>query len=79
MAYPRLSAQATGSTIDYNQHCSLAFGAYVQTHEAHDNKMVPCTTGALALHRTGNAQEVSTFTASPLVVWQQMDRIAYAN
>jgi hypothetical protein len=46
----------TGSTIDYNQHCNLAFGAYVQTHEAHDNTMVPRTTGALALRPTGNVQ-----------------------
>ena len=46
----------TGSTIDYNRHCNLSFGTYVQTHEAHDNSMVPRTTGAIALRPTGNAQ-----------------------
>jgi hypothetical protein len=46
----------TGSTINYNHHCTLAFGTYVQTHEAHDNTMAPRTTGALALRPTGNTQ-----------------------
>ena len=46
----------TGSAIEYNRHCTLAFGTYVQTHEAHDNTMIPRTTGALALRPTGNIQ-----------------------
>lgn len=35
----------TGQKIDYNRHCRLGFGAYVQTHEEHDNSMAPRTTG----------------------------------
>jgi hypothetical protein len=45
-----------GSTIDYATHCKLEFGTYVQTHEKHDNTMIPRTTGAIALRPTGNAQ-----------------------
>ena len=46
----------TGNTIDFNLHCRLAFGTYVQVHEDHDNTMAPRTTGALALYPTGNQQ-----------------------
>ena len=45
-----------GSTLDYAAHCKLEFGTYVQTHEQHDNSMLPRTTGAIALRPTGNAQ-----------------------
>jgi hypothetical protein len=45
-----------GTTIDYTQHCKLEYGTYVQTHEKHDNTMIPRTTGAIALRPTGNAQ-----------------------
>ncbi len=45
-----------GSAIDYTNHCKLEFGKYVQTHEVHDNTMLPRTTGAIALQPTGNAQ-----------------------
>jgi hypothetical protein len=46
----------TGTTIDYTNHCKLEYGTYVQTHEKHDNTMIPRTTGAIALRPTGNAQ-----------------------
>jgi hypothetical protein len=46
----------TGSKIDFNLQCHLAFHSYVQTHEAHDNTMAPHTIGALALWPTGNVQ-----------------------
>jgi Reverse transcriptase (RNA-dependent DNA polymerase)/Zinc knuckle len=46
----------TGSSIDYNRHCQLEFGAYVQTHEDHDNTMSTRTVGAIALRPTGNDQ-----------------------
>lgn len=46
----------TGQEIDYNRHCRLEFGEYVQVHEEHDNSMNPHTMGALSLHPTGNAQ-----------------------
>jgi hypothetical protein len=46
----------TGMSIDYNSHCRLEFGTYVQTHEQHDNSMASRTTGAIALRPTGNAQ-----------------------
>ena len=49
-------ALVLGSTIDYATHCKIEFGAYVQTHEPHDNSMLPRTTGAIALRPTGNAQ-----------------------
>ena len=46
----------TGLTMNYNRHCQLEFGEYVQTHEEHDNSLNPHTIGALALHQTGNVQ-----------------------
>jgi hypothetical protein len=42
--------------LDYNKHCRLEFGSYVQVHEDHDNTMQTRTTGAIALRPTGNAQ-----------------------
>jgi Reverse transcriptase (RNA-dependent DNA polymerase)/Zinc knuckle len=45
-----------GTNIDYRRHCKLQFGEYVQTHEPHDNTMVPRTIGAIALRPTGNDQ-----------------------
>ena len=46
----------TGLTIDYDKHCKLQFGTYVQVHEQHNNSMIPRTSGAIALRPTGNAQ-----------------------
>lgn len=46
----------SGLTLDYNKHCRLEFGEYVQTHEEHDNSMASRSTGAIALRRTGNEQ-----------------------
>jgi hypothetical protein len=45
-----------GSSIDYHKHCRLEFGEYAQVHEEQDNYMVTRTTGAIALHHTGNSQ-----------------------
>jgi Reverse transcriptase (RNA-dependent DNA polymerase)/Zinc knuckle len=55
---PTLSPRAlmAGFTLDYNRHCRLEFGEYVQTHEEHDNSMQSRTTGAIALRPTGNRQ-----------------------
>ena len=46
----------TGCEIDYNKHCQLEFGEFVQAHEEHDNSMAARTAGALALCPAGNAQ-----------------------
>jgi len=46
----------TGQDLDFNKHCVLEFGEYVQTHEISDNTMRPRTIGAIALRPTGNAQ-----------------------
>ena len=45
-----------GLKLDYNKHCRLEFGSYVQVHEDHDNTMQTRTTGAIALRPAGNAQ-----------------------
>lgn len=39
----------TGNDLDWQRHCQVEFGAYVQVHEEHDNSLAPRTTGALAL------------------------------
>jgi hypothetical protein len=46
----------TGLGINYNKHCRIQFGQYVQTHEKPDNTMTPCAIGAIALRPTGNQQ-----------------------
>lgn len=46
----------TGQNVDFNRHCKYGFGQYVQTHEQHDNTMIPRTIGALVMRPTGNAQ-----------------------
>jgi hypothetical protein len=46
----------TGLGIDYDKHCRVEYGQYVQTHEKHDTTMTPRTIGALALCPTGNQQ-----------------------
>ena len=47
----------TGIELDFNQHCQMQCGEYVQTHEPHDNPMVHRTVGAIGLRQTGNAQD----------------------
>jgi hypothetical protein len=42
-------ALIVGTHVDYDKHCRLEFGTYIKTHEEHDNSMIPCTTGAIAL------------------------------
>jgi len=46
----------TGSRIDYDKHWRLQFRTYAQVHEEHNNSMLPQTSGAIAIHLTGNAQ-----------------------
>ena len=52
-------AIVTGSHIDFNKHCRLEFGAYVQAHEEHDNTMIEAEFGKEApLTKTrGNIHE----------------------
>jgi hypothetical protein len=55
----------TGTTLDYNKHCRLPFGAYVETHEENDptNTMVEITRGAICLGPTTNFQGSYNFYA----------------
>jgi len=46
----------TGSKIDFNKHCKLQFGTYVQMHEQHNNSLLPRMAGAIALCPTRNEQ-----------------------
>jgi hypothetical protein len=45
-----------GMEINFNKHCQLEFGMYLQTHEQSDNSMQSQTTGAIAKQPTGNEQ-----------------------
>ena len=46
-----------GRGITYDKHVRLEFGAYVQTHEEHDNTVgVDRALGAICMGPTGNAQ-----------------------
>eukprot|EP00804_Cyclotella_cryptica_P027764 CCRYP_009202-RA/>CCRYP_009202-RA protein AED:0.72 eAED:0.12 QI:0/-1/0/1/-1/1/1/0/1137 len=42
--------------LDFNAHCKVEYGEYVQTHEEHDNSMGTRTVGAIATRPTGNTQ-----------------------
>ncbi len=42
--------------LNFNAHCRVELGEYVQTHEEHDNSMSTCTIGAIATQPTGNLQ-----------------------
>ncbi len=42
--------------LDFNAHCKIEYGEYVQTHEEHDNSMGTCTVGAIVTRPTGNSQ-----------------------
>jgi hypothetical protein len=48
----------TGTTLDYNTHCKLPFGAYVETHEMNTptNTMKERTRAAICLCPTANFQ-----------------------
>ncbi len=50
-----------GSKIDFNKHCKIEFGAYVQTHEEHNNSMATRTTGA-----TGRCLNRHNWTPLPM-------------
>ena len=53
----------TGVKFDYNKHCKVEFGSYVQTHEEHEprNSMKERTTGAIALRNSNNIQGTHRF------------------
>ena len=46
----------TGYQVNFEKHCKLEYGEYVQTHEEHDNSLAPRTVGAIAMRPTGNLQ-----------------------
>jgi hypothetical protein len=45
-----------GTQIDYNKHCRMECGQYVETHEPHNNSMNERTCPALFLRTNGNEQ-----------------------
>ena len=45
-----------GTVIDYNRHCQLEIGQYVEIHEKTDNTLKQRTEPALFLYPSGNAQ-----------------------
>ena len=44
-----------GRKVDYNAHCKVEFGEYVQTHEEHSNDMSQRTLGAIATRPSNDA------------------------
>jgi hypothetical protein len=48
-----------GGELDFAKHCRLEFDIYCQVHEEHDNSMATRTTGAIALHPTGNTGAIA--------------------
>ena len=45
-----------GCHVDYNVHCRLQYGKYVQTHEKHDSSMTSIAVGALIMCPSSNKQ-----------------------
>jgi len=56
----------TGSKINYNKHCKLQFGTYVQMHEQHTNSMIPRTSGPLCYVLLAMHKEATTSSAYTL-------------
>jgi len=56
--HPTLSPRTIvmGTTINYDKHCRVPFGTYIQVHEQHNNSMASCTSSAIALRPSGNSQ-----------------------
>jgi hypothetical protein len=48
----------TGTALDYNKHCKLPFGAYIETHEENKqmNSLDEWTRGAICIGPTANFQ-----------------------
>ena len=46
----------TSSELKWKKHVVIEFGAYVQCHKEHSNKVTPRTMGAACMGPTGNAQ-----------------------
>ena len=46
----------TGQKIQYDKHCKVEFGTYMQVHEKHNNSMESRTSGAIALRPSRNEQ-----------------------
>ena len=44
-----------GCKLNYNSHCKVEFGQYVQTHEEHSNGMQEHTLGAIATRPSNDA------------------------
>jgi hypothetical protein len=42
----------TGYHVNFEKHCKLKYGEYVQTHEEHDNSLAPRSIGAIAMRPT---------------------------
>ena len=40
--------------LNFNSHCRVEFGEYVQTHKEHDNIMQSCTNGTIATRPSNN-------------------------
>ena len=62
----------TGVRPDYNKHCLIECGAYVQTHEEHDNSMDSRTVGAIALQPCSSSQKGHYFMS--LVTGKRLHR-----
>jgi hypothetical protein len=58
--------------LDYNKHCQLVFGTYIQNHERHDNGMGSRTIGALALRPTGSRRRLARNNWTPLPMPQDV-------
>jgi hypothetical protein len=57
----------TGLTIDFEKHCRIEYGQYVQTHEKHDNSMATRTVGAIAMRPAINRVATIFIVSSPVV------------
>eukprot|EP00957_Ditylum_brightwellii_P117649 8974200-Ditylum_brightwellii.AAC.1 len=69
----------TGEVIDFNKHCKLKYGSYVQTHESHDNSMQPQTVGSIALRPTWNSQGGWTEVPMPEKAISSIHQLACCN
>ena len=61
-----------GLSIDYNKHCKIPFGTYVQVHEEGNNLHRPRALRAIVLQPTGNEQGGNYFLSLHSYAWTEL-------
>ena len=64
--------------LNFNSHCKVKFGEYVQTHEEHNNSMQSRTVGALVTRPSNDAGSYYFYSLSTHYQPSQLDSPTHA-